>query len=178
MAISPSLKDNPNLDQWIAIAADGTVRVRSGKVDLGQRISTALAVIAGEELNIDPARIVIESPDTRNDPDEGMTTGSNSMQHSGNALRCAAATAKRVLLDKAAAHFETGVDQLTFDDGLIGVAGTNRSISLGELAGGEPFGVPVDPDAAVKAPADYRWIGQAFAAYGGHSFALNRQALD
>ena len=62
--INPSLINSPNLDSWIVLDADGTVHVRSGKVDIGQRISTALGVLVGEELEINPARIVIDPPDT------------------------------------------------------------------------------------------------------------------
>ena len=51
---NPSLQNNPNLDSWIILQPDGAVRVKSGKVDIGQRISTALSVLVGEELEIDP----------------------------------------------------------------------------------------------------------------------------
>ena len=87
---NPSLINSPALDNWIKLDADGTVHVRSGKVDIGQRISTALGVLVGEELEIDPARIVVDPPDTSY-PDEGMTSGSNSMMQSGHAVRAAAA---------------------------------------------------------------------------------------
>ena len=102
---NPSLINSPDLDSWITFDSEGTVHVRSGKVDIGQRISTALSVLVGEELEIDPARIVIEPPDTAY-PNEGMTSGSNSMMHSGHAVRTAAATARRHLLEKAAKKLE------------------------------------------------------------------------
>ena len=88
---NPSLINSPSLDSWITLNADGTVHVRSGKVDIGQRISTALGALVGEELEIDPTRILIDPPDTSY-PDEGITSGSNSMMHSGNTVRAAAAT--------------------------------------------------------------------------------------
>ncbi len=44
--MTASLEKQPNLDQWMSITADGRVIVRSGKVDIGQRISTAMAAIA------------------------------------------------------------------------------------------------------------------------------------
>ena len=43
---SPSLKNHPGLDEWVAIGGDGRVAIYTGKVDIGQRISTALAMIA------------------------------------------------------------------------------------------------------------------------------------
>jgi len=157
---NPSLANSPDLDSWIVLASDGTVHVRSGKVDIGQRISTALSVLVGEELEIDPARIIIDPPDTTY-PDEGMTSGSNSMMHSGNALRHAAATARRHLLQRAAAKLNADVAQLTMDDGLISVAETNLSVSYLEALDGAPFGIDVDAAAPLKAPDTYRWIGKA-----------------
>ena len=57
MPHSASLKKSPSLDKWISIAEDGRVLIRTGKVDIGQRISTALALIAAEELDVDISRI-------------------------------------------------------------------------------------------------------------------------
>ncbi len=155
---NPSLINSPDLDSWIVLDADGTVHVRSGKVDIGQRISTALSVLVGEELEINPERIVIDAPDTSY-PDEGITSGSNSMMQSGNALRYAAATARRHLLENAAKALDAAVDELTMDDGLISVRDTNQSVSYVEAMDGQPFGIPVDPDVPLKAAENYRWIG-------------------
>ena len=41
-----SLTGNPRLDRWIKFEDDKTVRVASGKVEIGQGIVTALAQIA------------------------------------------------------------------------------------------------------------------------------------
>jgi CO/xanthine dehydrogenase Mo-binding subunit len=75
---NPSLTASPDVDDWIAIDADGRVHVRSGKVDFGQRISTAIAIIAAEELEVDAADIIVEARQTGVTPDEGVTAGSNS----------------------------------------------------------------------------------------------------
>ena len=47
-----SLTTNPRLDRWIKFEDDKTVRVASGKVEIGQGIVTALAQIAAEELDV------------------------------------------------------------------------------------------------------------------------------
>ncbi len=161
MASNPSLAASPDVDDWIAIDGDGRVRVRSGKVDFGQRISTAIAVIAAEELGVQAADVVVEARQTGVTPNEGVTAGSNSIQQSGAAVRRAAATARRYLLNQAARQLATDVAALTLDDGLIRDATTNKTVSLKELAGGKRFGIPVDADAELKAPDSYRQIGQA-----------------
>ncbi|MGB7540396.1 MAG: molybdopterin cofactor-binding domain-containing protein, partial [Burkholderiales bacterium] len=86
-----SLEKNPRLSQWLRINRDSTVSVYSGKVEIGQGILTALAQIAAEELDVDPARIRMVAADTARSPDEGVTSGSLSIQDSGTALRRACA---------------------------------------------------------------------------------------
>src|SRR6185436_6952998 len=81
-SLSPSLRANPNLDDWIRIDAPregrvtrpslDTISVRTGKVELGQGITTAVALIAAEELDVDVARIRVETADTARPPNEWM----------------------------------------------------------------------------------------------------------
>jgi len=107
MPRNPSLDNSPNLDEWIVFEDDGRVTVRSGKVDIGQHVSTAVATIAAEELDIEPACIDVPIAITGIAPNEGITSGSMSMETSGEAVRRAAATAKRHLLGLAAAALES-----------------------------------------------------------------------
>ena len=119
MPSSASLSKHPNLDEWISIGADGRVIVRTGKVDIGQRISTALALIAAEELDVDYDRVDVPRAETGAAPDEGITSGSNSMEESGNAVRLAAATARRHLLSLAATALDVAPSSLDVMDGLV-----------------------------------------------------------
>ena len=91
-----SLKDHPLVADWIGVR-DGRLLVHTGKVDIGQRISTALLRIAHEELTVPYAQIDIAPVRTGHAPDEGITSGSNSIEQSGNALRRAAATLREML---------------------------------------------------------------------------------
>src|SRR6185295_2383424 len=86
-ALPPTLAANPRLGSWLRISSDGTVEIRSGKVELGQGVLTALGQIAAEELDVDVARIRMTAAATHLSPDEGYTAGSMSIQHSGAALR-------------------------------------------------------------------------------------------
>ncbi|MBP8148934.1 MAG: xanthine dehydrogenase family protein molybdopterin-binding subunit [Limnohabitans sp.] len=86
-----SLKAQPLLRHWLALGPGGQVRAFSGKVDLGQGISHALRLIVAEELRLQPLHIEMVPASTAFSPDEAVTSGSLSVQHSGAALRCAAA---------------------------------------------------------------------------------------
>jgi len=160
MPDSNSLKKSPGLDKWISIVSDGRVLIHTGKVDIGQRISTALAMIAAEELDVDISRIDIARTETGVDPDEGITSGSNSMEEAGNAVRAASATARRHLLSLAADALGVDVSTLEISDGLIQSRGTNLSVTYPELAGDQTFDIDVDPEAPVKDPANYGVVGK------------------
>ena len=150
MAANPSLLNNPALDDWLAFGPVETVTVRSGKVDIGQRISTAVALLVADELGIDPGRVEIAPVETGRSPDEGFTSGSQSMAQTGNAVRLAAATARRHLLERAARMLDVDVAALEVDDGTIHSRATNRKTSYWELAAGGPFGIDVDPAAPLR----------------------------
>jgi len=79
------------LPQRVRPEADGTVSIATGKVELGQGIHTAWAQIAAEELGVTLEKIKILPPSTEYCPDEGVTSGSLSIQDGGRALRKACA---------------------------------------------------------------------------------------
>src|ERR1019366_8624695 len=86
-----SLAANPVLARWLDFGRGGEVTVRVGKVEYGQGIWTALAQVAAEELQVDLARVRMAPVSTSTSPDEGVTSGSRSVQDSGSALRQACA---------------------------------------------------------------------------------------
>jgi len=129
-----SLKANPRLSQWLRLHADGTVSVRSGKVELGQGIATALAQLAAGELGVALERIRMVPADTLHSPDEGVTSGSQSVQESGAALRQVCAEARALLLAAAAQRLGVAPEALEVDDGHIRVRGSSQHSSYWELA--------------------------------------------
>ena len=162
-----SLSKTPSLDRWVRIAPGERITIVNGKVDIGQRISTAVALIAAEELDVDPSRIDVAAPETGTAPDEGITSGSNSMQESGNAVRYAAATARRHLLALAAETLGVDVDTLEVDDGLVQSRATNRSVTYWDLMPeGASFGLDVDETIATKSVATFRHVGKFAPARG------------
>ena len=166
MAANPSLLAAPALDDWLAFDVDGTVAVRSGKVDIGQRISTAVALLVADELDIDPGRVEMLRAETGLSPDEGFTSGSQSMAQTGNAVRLAAATARRHLLERAAAILEVDIATLEVDDGVIRSRAANRQTNWWALAAGRPFGIAIDPKAPLRPRGALRHVGRAARARG------------
>jgi CO/xanthine dehydrogenase Mo-binding subunit len=129
-----SLANNRMLEAWLRINADGSATIFTGKVELGQGILTALAQIAADELDLPLARVEMISGDTAQTPDEGYTSGSQSIQNSGTAIRLACAEARALLVERAAKHFDLPADGLTVNEGVIS-APDDRKLTYGELAG-------------------------------------------
>ena len=155
MTSNPSVAANPRVEDWITVRTDGFVELRTGKVEIGQRIATAVALVAAGELGVPFDRIVMAPPRTGVSPDEGYTSGSNSMEQSGRAVRLAAATARRELIARAAKRLGVESGTLEAHDGLVRSRETNRTVRFGELVEDAPLALPIDPDAApISHPRD------------------------
>ncbi|MDZ7884636.1 MAG: molybdopterin cofactor-binding domain-containing protein [Mycobacterium sp.] len=132
-ALSLSLQSNPRLGDWLRILPSGIVEVRSGKVELGQGVLTALAQVVAEELDIDVARVRMIGAETGRSPNEGYTAASMSIQQSGAALRMVAAETRARYVGVAADRLGVADTAVDISDGTFTAAG-GRSTSYWELA--------------------------------------------
>jgi nicotinate dehydrogenase subunit B len=128
------LAANPVLARWLDFSQDGEVTIRTGKVEYGQGIWTALAQVAAEELQVALARVRVAPVSTNASPDEGVTAGSLSVQDSGSALRQACAQARGLLLDAAATRLGVSHEALAVSDGQIRTADGPAGLSYWTLA--------------------------------------------
>lgn len=115
--LSTSLKDNPRLDRWLRFQDDRTVRVATGKVELGQGILTALAQIAAEELDLNIAQVRVMSGNSIEGPGEGYTASSWSIEHSGAAIRLVAAEVRAMATVRAALRLNAAPGELAIAEG-------------------------------------------------------------
>jgi nicotinate dehydrogenase subunit B len=155
---SPSLENNPRLGSWLSFDPSGRVLVRSGKVELGQGVLTALAQIVADELDVDPARVVMVAASTDASPDESYTAGSLSVQHSGIALRAVCAQVRALSLAAAATQLQAPAEELTVADGEF-CASDGRRTSYWDL--GLDLDQDVVPGAAPKDAAAYAVVGRS-----------------
>jgi CO/xanthine dehydrogenase Mo-binding subunit len=155
-----SLKETPLLDAWIRIGPDGGITAFTGKAELGQGLKTALIQVVAEQLDVAPARVTLVTADTARTPNEGITAGSHSMQDSGTALLNAAAQARLLLVDAAAADLGVAAAALSVEDGVVHAPG-GAARDYGALAAKLSLHVRAQPGGALKDPATYRVIGTA-----------------
>ncbi|GAA4594583.1 molybdopterin-dependent oxidoreductase [Planotetraspora phitsanulokensis] len=139
------LAANPVLSRWVTVHSDGTIDVRVGKVELGQGILTALAQIAAEELGVDIEQVRMPPANTARGPNEGQTSGSMSIIHSGSAVRAACAQVRAKFAAEAARGWDVDPDRVTVRQGVFRC--DERAVSYGELAGLVDLDVAADPGA-------------------------------
>jgi nicotinate dehydrogenase subunit B len=153
------LQDNPRINAWLEVLADGRVRVLTGKIEIGQGIRTAVAQIAAEELDMPLERVDVVLAETGRTPDERYTAGSASIEQSAMSVRYAAAAARQKLLILAAAQFKTTPSQLTLRDGAVHTT-NGRQLSFTQLLGGQQLTDEVRLPIRLKPKSEYRYVGR------------------
>ncbi len=129
---------------------------------------TALPTILAEELEIDPRRIVVELAPVNKafqDPIQ-ITGGSSSVSSRWDVLRTTGAQAREMLVAAAAARWAVTPAQCKADNGRVLRVGTDESFSYGELAN-DAAKLPVPKHPVLKAPADFKYIGQSLRRFDG-----------
>ena len=155
-----NLAANPVLSSWVGISPEGHVRLSPGKVEIGQGIVTALAQIAADELDVDIGRVQMVRASTAASPNEGVTSGSLSVQQSGRAVRQVCAEIRQIFLTAASDRLGVGVEALSVKDGTISGPG-NVSTSYWELASDISLDRDATPGAAPKPSAQRTLAGHS-----------------
>ena len=153
-----SLADNRRLDRWLRFGA-GQVHVSVGKVEIGQGISTALAQIAAEELDVSLARLAWRAGDTALAPDEGSTSSSHSIEIGGASLRLVCAETRALFLAEAARLLNAAPQDLAIEDGVILRDGTPTGHDYWTLAPRVDLARDATGMAAVKPRSAHRIVG-------------------
>jgi CO/xanthine dehydrogenase Mo-binding subunit len=157
---APRVLDPKRVDAFLAVNADGTVTLFSGKVDLGQGLRISLRQIAAEELSIPVARIRMIEGDTALTPNQGRTSGSNGIQIGGMQIRQAAATARKALTEIAAKQLNVAPGDLVVAEGEVRPKAGGKGVTFAALLAGKQFDVAVDPKAPLKDPSTYAIVGK------------------
>jgi CO/xanthine dehydrogenase Mo-binding subunit len=153
--------DTREVDSFLSIARDGSVTVYTSKVDVGTGMRIAIAQMAAEELGVETIRVAVVDGDTSVCPNSGGTGGSTGLTRGGTAVRQAAATARRALLDLGAAQLKRPASELTIANGHVRPIVGGRGVDIGTLVGGRRLALNVDPKAPLVDPSRYVRVGQS-----------------
>ncbi len=161
------------LSSYIAVNADGSVSAFFGKMDMGHGLHVAIGQMVAEELDIPFKSVKVIMGDTATSVNQGGASGSTGIQLGGKQMRMAAAEARRVLVEMAAALLSTPADKLMVNDGVVGAADDkSKRISYAQMIGGRYFNVQLEWNkqygntlyapgkAQPKSPKDHKIVGQ------------------
>ena len=148
---------------FLRIAEDGTVTCYTGKVEMGQGVITSLPQMMAEELNVPVEKIKMVMGDTDLCPYDQGTWGSLTTRVFGPFMRSAAAEARGVLMDMAAARLEVPVAQLEVKDGIITDSkNPGKSVTYGQLSKGQRIEKFLDVKPAVEDYKKYTYVGKSY----------------
>jgi len=133
------------LSSYIAVNADGSVMAYFGKMDMGHGLHVAIGQIVAEELDIPFKSVKVIMGDTATSVNQGGASGSTGVQEGGKQMRVAAAEARHVLVEMAAAKLDAPVANMIAVDGVVSDAfNRDKKTSYAELIGGKYFNVQLE----------------------------------
>jgi CO/xanthine dehydrogenase Mo-binding subunit len=162
------------IDAWLHISGDGAITVYTGKVEMGQNIRTSLSQQVAEELRVPISAITLVMGDTDLTPFDMGTFGSRTTPYMGPQLRRVAASAREVLLDRAAEQWQAVRSTLVVSDGKITNPATKQTLYYGELSRGRQLVKLISAEAALESPTEWRIAGTEVPKADGRDFVTGR----
>ncbi|MBN7815819.1 xanthine dehydrogenase family protein molybdopterin-binding subunit [Algoriphagus pacificus] len=156
-----SMRNANQINAWLRVMEDGSVKVFSGKVELGQGIRMAICQVAAEELDMELDQVEVHLAETGLTPDEGYTAGSGSVPNSAMSARYAAAMARKKLLELASKKLNTPESELILYNGLVKTKNGSQSMNFAQLLEGAQLEMEVTKPVPVKVKSGYRYVGKA-----------------
>ena len=162
--IPPGQKPSEQPAAFVTIAKDGTTTVLCNRMDMGQGIETALAMICAEELEADWSKVKTGFGNQQShyvDPIMGMpmTGGSGSVKNSYTQYRELGARTKAMLLAAAAKLWKVDATTVRAENGVVAAIGGTRRASYGELFDAA-MKEPIPEEVTLKNPKDFKLIGK------------------
>jgi isoquinoline 1-oxidoreductase subunit beta len=161
-SVPPGQKPTEQPAAFVSIAKDGTTTVLCNRMDMGQGIETALAMICAEELEADWSKVKTSFGDQRGnyvDPMMGLhlTGGSNSVKNSYSQYRELGARTKAMLIATAAKQWGVAPASLKAANGVV--SGGGKSAGYGALFDAA-MKEPIPEKVVLKDPKDFKIIGK------------------
>lgn len=162
------------LNAWLHIGHDGRVTIFTGKVEIGQNARTSLTQVVCEELTVRVSSVGVIMGDTARTPFDRGTFGSRTTPTMIPQLRRAAATARNILLQRAAARWKVKPESLSLKKGRITNPGSDGELTLGELAAEANLTATIGPNVPTVAPTAWKVEGRSVPKVDGRSLVTGK----
>jgi CO/xanthine dehydrogenase Mo-binding subunit len=163
-----------DVNAWLHIAPSGEVTVFTGKTEVGQNIRTSLTQAVAEELHVPIASIVLVMADTARTPFDMGTFGSRTTPTMNAQLRRVAASARQVLIARAAEKWQVSADEVSVTEGKVTRRGSGEALSLADLVSEQPLVATVSADVKTIEPSAWHVAGTPVAKIDGRAFVTGR----
>jgi isoquinoline 1-oxidoreductase len=163
-----------DISAWLHIDANGHVNVFTGKVEVGQNIRTSLAQAVAEELRVPFDSVTMIMGDTDLVPWDMGTFGSRTTPTMAPQLRNMAVAGRELLLQMAAQRWNTDPAKLMAESGKVATLDGAKSITYGELTGGENLVKSVAGDPPLTPAAEWKIAGTPVHKVNGRDYVTGR----
>jgi isoquinoline 1-oxidoreductase len=154
-------EDLLNFNAYLRVKEDGRVDCYTGKIEMGQGITTSLAQVIAEELEVSIYSINMVMGDTELCPYDAGTWGSLTTRFTDPVLREAAAEAREVLIDLAAKYLEVTEEVLEVTNGTIYVKNnSSQKVTYATLTNGKKIIKTLKKKPEIKNYKDFKVIGK------------------
>ena len=152
-----------DINAYLRVGEDGVVSCFTGKIEMGQGVTTSLAQMMAEELDVTVASVKMIMGDTDLCPYDRGTWGSLTTRFFGPPLRAAAAEARAVLIEMAAESLSLPASQLKVDNGVVYDANNKKvAITYAELTKGKKIVKSLKEKPKLKTPKEFKIIGKSY----------------
>ena len=147
---------------FLQVLPDNTIRFYTARSEMGQGVTTGLATLVGEELDVNPLDMDVRLASTHEDyvnPLFGMqgTGGSTSIRAHYTQLRQVGANTRALILEAAAKDLGVAAASLSTDNGYV-VADVDRHPYADFIATAQTL--TIEGNAALKPATQFKYIGQ------------------
>jgi isoquinoline 1-oxidoreductase beta subunit len=164
---------NPSV--FLGLNTDGSVIIVASRSEMGTGIRTSLPMVVADELEADWSRVRVEQALADTKYGTQNTDGSCSIRDFYDTMRQAGATARTMLVNAAAAHWNAPASECKAQLHTVIHQPTGRKLSYGELAAAaskQP--VPEKNQLQFKHVSEFRYIGKGVPSIDLHNLCTGK----
>jgi isoquinoline 1-oxidoreductase beta subunit len=157
----PDSKDWVELNGYVKIYPDNTIKIINPNPEFGQNLMTSLPMIVAEELDADWQKVIVEmGPHDSVKLGPQFTGGSNSTRMYWKPLRDAGAAGRQMLMQAAAQTWSVPMEEVTTKAGMLYHEKSGKSGTYGDFVS-KASGIPIPKGMKLKDPKDFKIVGNS-----------------
>jgi isoquinoline 1-oxidoreductase len=161
------------ISAWIHLDEDGSIKVFTGKTEVGQNIRTSLAQAVAEELHVPFSMIQMIMADTDQTPFDMGTFESLSTPMMAPQLRKAAAAAREMLIDLAAQKWNVNRNSVKIVNAKL-TNHTNGSLTFADVIKGQKLTTTIPAEQPTMPPTEWKIAGTSVPKVDAKNFVTGK----